>query len=366
MKYEPRVIFQAIVGSQAYGLATETSDTDIKGVYMQDAKEFLVMDRYTPHIEVNKDEFYYELRNFLTLLSVGNPTAIELLFSPKECVLQTTPEFELIQKYRTMFMTQKLYDSFGGYAVNQLRKAHGLNKKFNWEESRVERKDVLDFCKILDRQLGEYYTAKAWLRNNGYPQDWIGLTSLDGFRDLYKVYVSSVPIYRGIVGQPSQEEYILEVTEGIIDPKYNQVRTSVVPKEMGQLWEGILYFNKEAYSTHCRDYKSYKEWENNRNQTRYRESREGKRYDGKNIMHTARLIITLEEFHKTGIINLDMSEYREELLRIKKGDVDLEPVFNHYTERAENIKNLKAESTLPEETSREFIEELEYNLRARK
>lgn len=364
MKAVPNLIFQAIVGSQAYGLATETSDTDIKGVYMQDTRDFLVMNQYKSHTEINKDEFYYELRNFLGLLAVGNPTAIELLFSPSDCILEITPEFELLQKFRGMFMTKQLYDSFGGYAVNQLRKAHGLNKKFNWENSRVERKDVLDFCQILDRESGEYMIARTWLRNNGIEQEQIGLTKMQGFRDSFKVYHDSV-LYRGIIGYPSTEELEKEIALGDISSKYNEVRTSIVPKEFNEHWLGVLYFNKEAYSTHCRDYKSYKEWELNRNQTRYRESREGKKYDGKNIMHTARLIITVEEFHKTGTINLDMSDYREELLRIKKGDVDLEPVFKHYTERAENIKNLKAKSDLVDKVSMEFVEDLEYNLRLR-
>jgi len=348
------LIFQAIVGSQSYGLATETSDTDIKGVYMQDNDDFLIADQYIPFKEVTKDESYYELRNFLQLLSVGNPTAIELLFTPEECILHTTPEFELIRKFRSMFMTKKLYDSFGGYAANQLRKAHGLNKKFNWEQSRIQKKDILDFCKIIGRGVGKTVGVNSFLKDVSLleiDQSEVGLTKIDGFRDSYKVYLPLNPAREGVIYR------------GIMKEGSNEVRGSEIPKDLSDDWVGVLYFNREAYSTHCRDYKSYKQWEKNRNENRYRESREGKRYDGKNLMHTARLIIMIEEFHKTGIINLDMSEHRKKLLSIKTGLVDLKFAYEHFTERADNISKMKAKSDLPKEVSIGFIQTLELHLR---
>ena len=362
MKELPRVIFKAIVGSQSYGLATETSDVDIKGVYIQDKKDLLTMDCYRPHTEINKDEFYYELRNFLELLSVGNPTAVELLFTPKECILEITPEFQHLINIRDKFVTKQLYDSFGGYAQNQLRKAHGLEKKFNWENSRIERKDVLDFCQIVDRETGWYGLAKVWLINHGIEQEKIGLTKMEGFRDTYKVY-SHEYLYRGITGYPSNEELRKEMLLGEMTARFNEVRTSIVPKEFNEDWKGVLYFNREAYSTHCRDYKSYKQWEISRNETRYRESREGQKYDGKNIMHTARLITMMEYLSENGTLSIDMSEEREALLRIKQGNVDLSAVFEHFTKRAENLKNLKGESNLPESVDKEFTKKLEYSLR---
>lgn len=359
------IIFKAIVGSQAYGLATETSDTDIKGIYVQSNEELLQNGKYEPFITVNKDECYYELRNFLSLLAAGNPTAIELLATPVDCVLYTSQAFEKILKYRQMFITQKLYDSFGGYALTQLNKAKGLDKKFNWEASRIEKKDILDFCKVLRRDVGRVQTAKEFIEEytsvaypQGITQELIGLTKVDGFRDTYKIYVqpSTAQRYNG-------GEFETIVYRGIMKEGSNEVRTSVVPKHMSDLWFGSLYFNREAYSTHCRDYKSYKKWKESRNETRYKESREGQQYDSKNIMHTARLIMTIENIHDTGMINIDMSNFRTTLLNIKHGDVDLEEVFNHYSERAANISELKKESTLSIEVKEYFVNSLELSIR---
>ena len=78
-----KLIFECIVGSQAYGTATENSDIDKKGVYVQSNDEILVSD-YEPQINVTKDECYYEVGRFLELLSAANPTTIEMLFSEKK------------------------------------------------------------------------------------------------------------------------------------------------------------------------------------------------------------------------------------------------------------------------------------------
>lgn len=351
MNQDYKLLFKAIVGSQSYGLQTPTSDTDIKGVYIQDNDDLLQEGKYVPFIEVNKDECYYELRNFLGLLAVGNPTAIELLATPEHCVLYSSELFDEILKYRQMFITKKLYDSFGGYALAQIKKAQGLDKKFNWEKSRVEKKDVVDFCRVLGRTVGRSLPLKEYLNEIGVRQEEVALTKVDSFRDTYKLYLPPNPAVEGVIYR------------GVMKEGSNEVRTSEVPKVYADEWVGTVYFNREAYSTHCRDYKSYKKWLESRNEARYKESREGQQYDSKNIMHTARLIMTIEDIHQTGMLNIDMTDRRDTLLDIKFGNVDLESVFNHYSDRASKISELKSESTLPEEVDLEFVRQLELNLR---
>lgn len=345
---ELNLIFKAVVGSQAYGLATPTSDVDVKGVFMQPNKDLLVNNKYIPFIEVNKDECYYELRHFLTLLASGNPTAIELLFTPYEQVIETSDAFEYLKGYSSFFLTKKLYDSFGGYAGTQLQKAKGLDKKFNWEKSRIERKYILDFCKIIPFGSGKTLDLKEYLEDRGYAQENMGLTKVDGFRDTYKLY-------------PPLPNYQLR---GIMKEGSNDIRVSEIPKEHSQDWLGIVYFNKEAYATHCRDYKSYREWLNKRNEIRYKESREGKQYDSKNMMHTTRLILTIEEFHKTGIFSIDMSHHRDYLLDIKLGNmVSLEDLHKELEERVERLNSLKLDSYLPDSIEESIVQQLEYKLR---
>lgn len=346
-----KLLFKAIVGSQSYGLETPTSDIDIKGVYIQDRDDLLVDGKYEPHYEVNKDETYYELRNFLKLLSVGNPTAIELLFTPIDCILETTSEFNILRDNRSLFVTKKLYNSYGGYAAAQLKKAKGLDKKFNWEKSRIERKDILDFCTVLGRNEGKSQKLNTFLEEWGIHQKEIGLTKVDGFRDTYKLYITPNPATQGVVYR------------GVMKEDSNEVRVSEIPKKYADNWMGSLYFNREAYSTHCKDYKSYKKWEEERNESRYKESREGQLYDSKNIMHTARLVMTIEKIHEVGTLNLDMSEHKTELLAIKHGKVNLEAIFAALNNRVKRLDLLKKESTLNEEVDMELVNDLELYIR---
>lgn len=81
------ILLNAIVGSQAYGTNTPDSDIDTKGVYLQDPMEVLGME-YKEQINLDKDACLYEVRRFLQLLCSGNPTMLELLYIPEDCILE--------------------------------------------------------------------------------------------------------------------------------------------------------------------------------------------------------------------------------------------------------------------------------------
>ncbi len=166
---ESKFIFRAIVGSQSYGTQTPTSDIDMKGVYMQSERELLSFG-YKEQYEVGKDESYYEVRRFLQLLQSANPTVLELLYSPDDCILEKTPHFDLIINNRDKFLTQKCLMSFGGYAVAQIKKAKGLDKKMNWDKGKITRKDVLDFCYVLDETSFGTIPFKNYLKKENRKQ----------------------------------------------------------------------------------------------------------------------------------------------------------------------------------------------------
>jgi hypothetical protein len=76
---ENLILFEAISGSHAYGLATPQSDTDIKGVFYLPRRLYYGLD-YLPQIsDAGNDTTYYELGRFVELLLASNPTALELL-----------------------------------------------------------------------------------------------------------------------------------------------------------------------------------------------------------------------------------------------------------------------------------------------
>lgn len=358
-----KILFKGIVGSQSYGLATETSDTDIKFVYLQSNKDIL-SNKYQPQKNVTKDEVGYELRRFLELLSTGNPNVLELLYLPEHCILQTSPEFEEIKKNRHLFLTKKCYNTYSGYAIGQLKKASGLNKKFNWEKERTVRKNPIDFATIVDRQNGQVLPLTEWLKQEGYTQDMIGLAKINKMRDTYKLFTDDIK-------WATTNHRFSDIIEdrnykGFENGKCNEPLVSEIEQYRKNDWKGIVYWNREHYSTHCRDYREYEQWIKNRNPHRTATNKQhGQDFDSKNIMHTVRLILTAQEIPTENKINVDRTKDRDFLLSIKRGDVDLKKVIEDCEVKVNEMKSLYDNSNLPEEVDLEELRKLEYNIRTR-
>lgn len=356
-----KLIFKGIVGSQAFGTATETSDIDYKAVYIQ-SKESILSNRYVPYIEESKDSCIFEIRKFLELVSVGNPNALELLFLPDRCIEVETEEWLFLKSIRTQFLTKVCYNTFSGYAKTQLQKAQGLNKKMNWDEKRIERKNVLDFCKIVDRGDGFSFSLNDWLKENGFTQDQLGLVSLDGFRDTYKVYVDEIKW----VNDNHRFTFEERNYRGVIqDDNTNEPRLSEIEKYMIDSWKGIMYWNREAYSTSCREFREYEKWQKNRNEVRFVTNKaHNQMLDGKNIAHTVRLIMTAMEIPTQKTINVDRTTEREYLLSIKHGKVDLQTIMDEWGKKVDELKKVFDESDLPDNMDLETVKNLEYALRS--
>ena len=87
LKAQKLILFECISGSRAYGLHSEKSDTDIKGVFALSKKQFYSLDYVEQVNNESNDEVYYELKRFIDLLGKNNPNILELLATPTDCVL---------------------------------------------------------------------------------------------------------------------------------------------------------------------------------------------------------------------------------------------------------------------------------------
>lgn len=118
-------VLLGVVGSTAYGLATESSDEDLLGVYVADAREVcglrgpsaLTKSRVTHEPDVTLHELY----KFATLALKCNPTVSELLWLDGYKVL--TDEGRALIGIREAFLsTGYVRSAYGGYALQQSRK----------------------------------------------------------------------------------------------------------------------------------------------------------------------------------------------------------------------------------------------------
>lgn len=132
-----RIVFRCIVGSQAYGLATPESDTDRLEVYQAPRSAFLGL-KSPPEHKVTKDErgdfTRWELGKFCRLALRGNPTALELLWTPLRLVEELSPTGSSLRGLRIAFLSKHLYFRYRGFVESQRqrmvqdgRSAHGHN-----------------------------------------------------------------------------------------------------------------------------------------------------------------------------------------------------------------------------------------------
>lgn len=336
------IFLHTISGSNAYGLATPQSDTDIKGVFILPKNEYYGLN-YTEQIngETN-DTVFYELKRFFELLLKNNPNILELIGSPPECVLYQHP---LANKLKpSLFLSKLCRQTFVQYAETQIKKARGLNKKIVNPIAK-ERKTIADFCFVVEGQ--RTISLQTWLTKNNYAQQNCGLVNLAHMKDTYALFcdIDVSKKYRGIYS----------------DEKSNDVLLSSIP--VGEEPKAIMSFNKDGYSVYCREYKEYWDWVEKRNDTRYQSTlTHGKNYDAKNMMHVFRLLNMAEDIASKGEIVVKRPE-RDFLLDIKQGSFVYEDLLVRANEKIILVNELFDKCSLPDEPDKNVINNLLIEIR---
>ncbi|MFC9812825.1 DNA polymerase beta superfamily protein [Streptomyces virginiae] len=111
-------VYRCVMGSRAFGLATETSDTDRRGVYLAPTPLFWGFDKPPTHVEGPRDEeFSWELERFCELALRANPNILECLHSP--LVEHVGPVGEELLSLRPAFLSRRAHTSFSRYAASQ-------------------------------------------------------------------------------------------------------------------------------------------------------------------------------------------------------------------------------------------------------
>jgi hypothetical protein len=141
----------------------------------------------------------------------------------------------------------------------------------------------------------------------------------------------------------------------------NQLRLSSIPK--GETPICNIIYNKDGYSSHCKDYKEYQEWLENRNETRYVETKEhGQQIDGKNMMHCMRLIRMAQEIGRGEGIIVRRPD-AQELLSIRRGEVDLDNLIQMADKAIEEMDSIFDSSDLPKKVNPELVNSLLVTIR---
>lgn len=115
------IVFKCVVGSRAFGLDVEGSDTDRRGIYLPPAHLHWSLYGMPEQIENDRlQECYWELQKSLVLALKANPNVLECLYTP--IVEEASPLIEELLSERSRLLSKLVFQTYNGYVLSQFKK----------------------------------------------------------------------------------------------------------------------------------------------------------------------------------------------------------------------------------------------------
>jgi uncharacterized protein len=144
-----RVIFRCVIGSRAYGLEDDQSDTDYRGIYLPTADLHWSLYGVPGQIERGEtQEQYWELQRFLVLALKANPNVLECLYTP--LIERQTPLAEELVQMRAAFLSRIIYQTYNGYVMSQFKRMQADIRN----QGQVKWKHVMHLIRLLLSGIG--------------------------------------------------------------------------------------------------------------------------------------------------------------------------------------------------------------------
>ncbi len=139
-----RIIYRCVIGSRAYGLEDENSDTDRRGIYLPPAMLHWSLYGVPEQLENEEtQEAYWEIQKFITLALKANPNVLECLYTP--IVEFATPLAEELLAMRQNFLSKLVFQTYSGYVASQFKKMQTDIRN----QGRVKWKHVMHLIRLL-------------------------------------------------------------------------------------------------------------------------------------------------------------------------------------------------------------------------
>jgi uncharacterized protein len=338
-KVEKQAILIGLVGSHAYGLATNSSDRDYRGIFIAPKEYHLGLweieqkdsDWNEPgelsFLDGAEDCVIYELKKFFKLLLNNNPNILELLWLKDYELL--TPAGEKLIQHRERFLSTKIIQSYAGYAYAQIARVERHRRwllnppthrpeiaEYGLTEKELVNKEIAntfyEYLYLVVRDQIEFLEPASELRE-------LLLERID-YKHLFKS--------RGL-GTDFTREYAQFLTRA--------------SDEFVSLLHKSHEFRRDRAS-----WDNYQRWLKNRNPDRAAlEAKVG--YDTKHLTQCLRLLRQALEVLDTGKIVVDRQEAGDAdyLLSVKQGKVSYEEVKKEADELFELLKQAPNRASLP-------------------
>lgn len=139
-----RIIYRCVIGSRAYGLQDDNSDTDRRGIYLPPAELHWSLYGVPEQLENDEtQEAYWEIQKFIVLALKANPNVLECLYSPM--VEFATPLAHELLSIRDAFLSKLVFQTYSGYVASQFKKMQTDIRN----QGRVKWKHVMHLIRLL-------------------------------------------------------------------------------------------------------------------------------------------------------------------------------------------------------------------------
>ena len=147
---EYELIVLNLAGSKLYGNATPESDTDYRGIYIENTDDKCGILGHTEqlqgievcealinaglNLEKTEDITIYELNRFVKLAIENNPNIMDTLchdYTNHNIAIYNNAKGREFLSHKHLFLSKKLKFTFSGYAYSQLKRIKGHNKWIN-------------------------------------------------------------------------------------------------------------------------------------------------------------------------------------------------------------------------------------------
>ncbi len=310
-----KIIVKMLFGSRVYGTNLPTSDTDYKQVFLSSFDDMALFKgkRITAstssagkNTSEDIDMESIELGRFLDLCMQGQTNAIDMLFTPEEFWIESSPIWDRVIELKPHLLNRKI-KAMVGYCRSQASRYSVKGDRLNDVEAAIDLFERLP------------------------PEDRLELhiDALGSLCSREHIELREIEVGTG------DGKKILALT---VCGRYLPMTTRI-----GYSLDNVLYPAK------------------NKHGRRARAAADADGADYKAMMHALRVAGEAIELMRTGNITMPLLD-RSFLLEVRKGDIPAKEVSNEIDNRLELLEKAVENSSLPEESNREKIEEFIINI----
>lgn len=293
----PTLVYETVHGSRAYGLAREDSDTDYKGIIVGPRRWYFGFAPTPEQLELSPDHVRYELRKFLRLATANNPTILEMLWTAEGDHVVHHPAGQRLLEARARFLSRRVADTFGGYALSQLGR---IERHRRWLLEPPKKAPARSDFGLPERTV--------------LPKDQLGAAE--------SLLASS------------------RLAEADVTPNFLE-----------------LLDRERRYRAARKEWQQYQQWLRMRNPARAAlEATHG--YDTKHAMHLVRLSRMAVEILETGELKVRRDDDRDELLAIRDGALRYHALLEIASDTRARITAAKERSPLPDAPDEDALDAL--------